>query len=88
MKEMMFDDSAITPASIARSGLSLKGKLDALKIEFDINLAPPGGRRSAASLRHRIDRVGTRDRALKAGHLAPGFTLPDVDGHPVPLTRC
>jgi hypothetical protein len=42
MKEMMFDDSAITPASIARSGLSLKGKLDAFKIEFDINLAPPG----------------------------------------------
>jgi hypothetical protein len=39
MKEM-FDDSARTPASIARSGLPLKGKLDALKIEFDINLAP------------------------------------------------
>jgi hypothetical protein len=38
----MFDDTARTLASIARSGLPLKGKLDALKIELDINLAPPG----------------------------------------------
>jgi hypothetical protein len=30
-----------TLASIAKSGLPLQGKLDALKFEFETNLAPP-----------------------------------------------
>jgi hypothetical protein len=39
-----------TLGSIAKSGLPLQGKLDALKFEFETNLAPPGGSRSAPSL--------------------------------------
>ena len=35
----MFDDLQETVASIAKSGLPLQGKLDALKIDFETNLA-------------------------------------------------
>jgi peroxiredoxin len=72
-----------TLASIAKSGLPLQGKLDALKFEFDNNLAPP----AAVEVLHRatdeLIASGAQSRALKAGDVAPEFTLPDPDGNPV-----
>ena len=70
-----------TFASIAKSGLPLQAKLDAFKFEFDTNLAPP----AAVEALHRsvIELIasGAQNQALKAGDLAPEFTLPDVDGN-------
>ena len=69
-----------TLATIAKSGLPLQGKLDALKFEFDNNLAPP----AAVEVLHRatdeLIASGAQSRALKAGDVAPEFTLPDPDG--------
>ena len=71
-----------TLATIAKSGLPLQGKLDALKFEFDNNLAPP----AAVEVLHRatdeLIASGAQSRALKAGDVAPecsygiGFFLP------------
>ena len=72
-----------TLATIAKSGLPLQGKLDALKFEFDNNLAPP----AAVEVLHRatdeLIASGAQSRALKAEDVAPEFTLPDPDGNPV-----
>jgi peroxiredoxin len=72
-----------TLASVAKSGLPLQGKLDALKFEFETNLAP----RAAIEALHRstneLIASGAQNRALKAGDVAPEFTLPDLDGNPV-----
>ena len=72
-----------TFASIAKSNLPLQGKLDAFKAEFETNIAP----KSVVETFHRaIDELiasGAQDRALKAGDVAPEFTLPDADGKPV-----
>lgn len=69
-----------TIATIAKSGLPLQGKLDALKFEFDNNIAPP----AAVEVLHRatdeLIASGAQSRALKAGDIAPEFTLPDPDG--------
>ncbi len=75
-----------TFAKIAQSGLPLQGKLDAFKIEFDTRLAPPA---AVEALHRSVDELiasGAPDRALKVGDVAPAFTLPDPDGHPVSLT--
>lgn len=72
-----------TLASIAKSGLPLQGKLDALKLEFETNLAPPA---AVAALHRATDELvasGAQNRALKAGDVAPAFTLPDPEGNPV-----
>jgi peroxiredoxin len=72
-----------TLARIAKSGLPLQGKLDALKFEFDNNLAPAA---AVEALHRSVDELiasGAQGRALKAGDLAPEFTLPDPDGKPV-----
>lgn len=72
-----------TLASIGKSGLPLQGKLDALKAEFETNIAP----KPVVEVLHRaIDELiasGTQVKALKAGDVAPEFTLPDADGRPV-----
>lgn len=72
-----------TLATIAKSGLPLQGKLDALKFEFDNNIAPP----AAVEVLHRatdeLIASGAQSRALKVGDVAPEFTLPDPDGKPV-----
>jgi peroxiredoxin len=72
-----------TLASIAQSGLPLQGKLDAIKAEFETKFAPP----QVVEVLHRaIDELiasGAQDKALKAGDVAPEFTLPDADGKPV-----
>jgi peroxiredoxin len=72
-----------TLATIAKSGLPLQGKLDALKTEFETKLAPPP---VVATLHRATDELiaaGAADKALKAGDVAPEFTLPDPDGKPV-----
>ena len=72
-----------TLASIAKSGLPLQGKLDALKAEFETNIAP----KPVVEVLHRaIDELiasGAQVKALKAGDIAPEFTLPDADGKPI-----
>ncbi|WP_168879344.1 peroxiredoxin-like family protein [Rhizobium sp. P28RR-XV] len=69
-----------TLATIAKSGLPLQGKLDALKFEFDNNIAPP----AAVEVLHRATEElissGAQSRALKVGDVAPEFILPDPDG--------
>ena len=72
-----------TLAKIAKSGLPLQGKLDAFKVEFDTRLAPPA---AVEALHRSVDELiasGAQNRALKAGDVAPEFTLPDADGNPV-----
>lgn len=72
-----------TLTKIAKSGLPLQGNLDALKVEFETNLAPP----AAVEVLHRATEEliasGAQNRALKAGEMAPEFTLPDPDGNSV-----
>jgi peroxiredoxin len=72
-----------TFASIAKSGLPLQGKLDAFKHEFDTNLAPPAAVEALHRSVNELIASGAQNQALKAGDLAPEFTLPDVDGNPV-----
>jgi len=72
-----------TLASIAKSGLLLQGKLDALKFEFETNLAPPAAVEALHRSTNELIASGAQDRALKVGDLAPEFTLPDADGNPV-----
>lgn len=72
-----------TFATIAKSGLSLQGKLDAFKHEFDTRLAPP---EAVEGLHRSVEELmasGAEQRALKVGDIAPEFTLPDADGNPV-----
>ena len=76
-----------TLASIAKSGLTLQGKLDALKFEFDNNLAPPAAVEALHRATDELIASGAQDRALKLGDVAPEFTLPDVDGNPVSSKR-
>jgi len=72
-----------TLTSIAKSGLPLQGKLDALKFEFETNLASP----AAVEVLHRsineLIASGAEKQALQVGDVAPAFTLPDVDGNPL-----
>lgn len=63
--------------------MSLQDKLDAFKADFEANQAPP----EAVEAFHRSNQElidnGNAERALKAGDLAPEFTLSDSDGNPV-----
>lgn len=70
-----------TLASIAKSGLPLQGKLDALKSEFETNLAPPAAVEALHRATDELIASGAQSRALKAGDVAPEFTLPDADGN-------
>jgi peroxiredoxin len=67
-------------ATIAKSGLPLQGKLDALKVEFETKMAPP----EVVAVMHRVTNEliasGQAKRALKAGDPAPGFVLPNPEG--------
>jgi peroxiredoxin len=71
-----------TLASIAQSGLPLQGKLDALRATFDAVL-PPAAKAALHRATDELIAAGAPDRALKAGDIAPVFTLPDADGKPV-----
>jgi peroxiredoxin len=70
-----------TLASIAKSGLPLQGKLDALKVEFETNIAPPPVVEVLHRATNELIASGAQDKALKAGDVAPEFSLPDADGN-------
>lgn len=72
-----------TLASIAKSGLPLQGKLDALKTEFETNIAPPPVVEALHRATNELIASGAAGNALKAGDVAPEFTLPDDDENPV-----
>jgi peroxiredoxin len=72
-----------TLASIAKSGLPLQGKLDALKAEFETNIAPAPVVEALHGATDELIASGAPGKALKAGDVAPAFTLPDADGKPV-----
>ena len=74
-----------TLASIARSGLPLQGKLDAFRAEFETTLAPKPVVEAFHRAINELIAAGAPARALKAGDVAPEFTLPDADGKPVSL---
>jgi peroxiredoxin len=67
--------------AIATSDLPLQAKLDAFKKEFETKLAPA----SVVELLHRatdeLIEAGAADNALRAGDIAPVFTLFDADGN-------
>ena len=67
-------------ASLAASDLSLQGKLDALRMEFETNLAPPPVVAALHRATNELIASGAADRALKAGDPAPAFTLLDAEG--------
>jgi peroxiredoxin len=70
-------------AHVASLDLSLQGKLDVLKEEFEGKIAPP----EVVAVMHRatddLIASGQAERALKAGDKAPEFTLPDPNGTPI-----
>jgi peroxiredoxin len=61
--------------------MSLQEKLDALRIKFETEMAPP----EVVAVMHRVTEdliaSGQAERALKAGDPAPVFALPDPDGN-------
>lgn len=69
-----------TLATIAKSGLPLQGKLDALRAEFETHLATPLVVDALHRATEELIASGAQERALKAGDIAPEFTLPDADG--------
>lgn len=71
-----------TVASIAKSGLPLQGKLDAMRTAFDAAV-PPAVSEALHRATENLIASGAQNRALKAGDIAPDFTLPDADGNPV-----
>ena len=69
-----------TLASTAQSDVPLQDKLDALKAKFEGSASP-----GVVEVLHRatdeLIASGAQNRALKAGDIAPAFTLPDADGN-------
>lgn len=70
-------------ASIARSDLPLQGKLDAFKAEFETNMVPAPVIEALHRATEELIGDGAPERALRAGAIAPEFTLPNTDGNPV-----
>lgn len=70
-------------ATIAASNLPLQGKLDAIKAEFETNIAPA----PVVEMLHRsVDELiasSAANKALKAGDVAPTFVLPDTEGNEI-----
>lgn len=67
--------------------MSLQAKLDAFKADFEAGKPPYNVPYSVIETMHRATREliesGLAGRALKAGDVAPGFTLNDPDGAPI-----
>lgn len=67
--------------------MSLQAKLDAFKADFEAGKPPYSVPRSVIETMHRataeLIASGAAARALKAGDVAPAFTLNDPDGNPV-----
>jgi peroxiredoxin len=70
--------------------MSLQAKLDAFKADFEAGKPPYNVPRSVIGIMHRataeLVASGAADKALKAGDMAPSFTLKDPDGGPVSST--
>ena len=63
--------------------MTLQSRLDAFKEDFETNQAPPAAVEAFhRSIQELIDQ-GYGERALKAGQMAPEFTLTDSDGNKV-----
>ena len=62
-----------TLASIAKSGLPLQGKLDALKFEFETKLAPKAAVEALHRSTDELISSGAQNRSRKVGDLAPEF---------------
>lgn len=61
--------------------MTLQAKLDELKHDFETNIAPP---EVVSALHRAVDELiasGAPERALKAGDVAPEFSLPDSNGN-------
>lgn len=65
--------------------MTLQDKLDAFKAEFKTS-APAGAIDAFARSTQELIDSGQADRAIKAGQIAPDFSLPDADGNEVALT--
>jgi peroxiredoxin len=67
--------------------MSLQDRLDAFKADFQAGKPPYNVPPSVIDTMHRataeLIASGAAQKALKAGNLAPTFTLADPDGHPV-----
>ncbi len=78
-----------TLATIAKSGLPLQGKLDALKFEFDNNLAPPAAVEALHRATDELIASGAQDRALQdrgpSRPSSPFPTLTAISSLPWPL---
>jgi peroxiredoxin len=66
--------------SIVKSGLPLQAKLDALKAEFETNVAPPAVVQTLHRATDELIASGAQSRAIRVGDTAPAFILPDADG--------
>lgn len=67
--------------------MTLQSKLDALKIEFETKMAPPPVVEALHRAVAELIASGAPGRALKAGDVAPVFSLPDPDGKLVSSTE-
>ena len=67
--------------------MSLQARLDAFKADFQAGKppysVPPAVIATMSRATAELQASGLAERALKAGDLAPDFTLPDPDGQPV-----
>ncbi|MDY7562576.1 peroxiredoxin-like family protein [Pseudomonas sp. 10B1] len=60
--------------------MTLQSKLDALKVEFETKMAPPHVVEALHRAVAELIASGAPGRALKAGDVAPEFSIPDPDG--------
>ena len=67
--------------------MTLQSKLDALKIEFETKMAPPPVVEALHRAVAELIASGAPGRALKAGDVAPVFSLPAPDGKLVSSTE-
>lgn len=67
--------------------MALQDQLDALKHDFETNIAPPAVVEAIHRSTDELIASGQAERALKAGDRAPDFTLADADGHEVSLSQ-
>ena len=63
--------------------MTLQDKLDAFKADFETNQAPPAAVEAFHRSNQELIDQGLADHALKAGEMAPEFTLTDSDGNQV-----
>lgn len=63
--------------------MTLQDKLDAFKVEFETNQAPPAAVEAFHRSTQELIDAGVADRALGVGDSAPGFVLSDADGNEV-----